>query len=255
MLLLGEFLSYICGIKSLHGMKKLYAAIIILICFATGDLKAQSLQAQNATLYLQGDGASIIQGFVDIYNVSATDLDVLVERVIDDLAPGHESNFCWGQFCFGSSTSLSPFSEPIPAGDYNQSFRGDLDPHGLMGLSRVTYCFFDELNPADSICMEFVYDVALGINENASYNYLSAPYPNPADGFTKISYGLAAPSADVKIVLHNMLGEKMKEFGTKAQQKSFILNTSSLRQGVYFYSLVAGGKVISTSKLVVGHKN
>lgn len=236
-------------------MKKIYTSVIILLFVFTGSLKAQSLQAQNATLYLQGDGTSILQGFVDIYNVSATDLDVLVERVNNDLAPGHESNFCWGQFCFGSSTSLSPFSEPIAAGDYNPTFRGDLDPHGLMGLSRVTYCFFDQNNQADSICMEFVYDVALGINENATYNYLSSPYPNPADAFTKISYGLATPSQDVKVVLHNMLGAKIKEFNTHAQQKSFILNTSSLKQGVYFYSLVADNKIISTSKLVVSHKN
>lgn len=236
-------------------MKKFYL-LIVLWLVAGGSLHAQSFSYQNATLYLQGDGSTILEGTVDIYNISAVDLGVKVARTNNNLAPNHLSYFCWGTQCYGPLTDTSQTTETIPAGTFNNTFKGDLNPGFSMGLSRVTYCFFDVNNPGDSVCMEFVYDITTGIDEvNKAENFVSAPTPNPADAFTSISYHLAKPASDIRLVIRNIIGSEVSQLKLNSQQKIMMLNTSSLKQGVYFYSIIADNKVINTNRLVVSHRN
>ncbi len=237
-------------------MKRFYLIILMVIVLGN-SVKSQSLAAQNATPYLSGDANTTLVGLVDIFNTSTNDLNVLVERVINNTAPNHFSYFCWGPTCYGPATSLSPSPEFIISGTVNSTFRGDAVANGYPGLTRVTYCFFDQSNNSDSVCLEFVYDfTTVGINENVTQeNFLSHAVPNPCDAFAKISYNLSKPSSDVRIVLNNMLGAKVKEFRMDGQRKTFLLNTSGLQSGLYFYSLIADNAVISTARLVVNHKN
>lgn len=235
-------------------MKKLYSFIILLLL--AGSIQAQSLSPQNATLLIPGDGTSLLQGYVDIYNIGNTDLDVLVERTVDNLAVNHVSNFCWGPACYPPNVSISPLSEFIPVGGFSNTFRGDLNPNFTSGLSRVTYCFYDMNNQSDSICMEFVYDITTGINEvNNAASFVSNPTPNPADAFTTISYRLAKQASEIKLVIHSIIGSEVAQLKLNGQQKIMMINTSALKSGVYFYSVIADRAVINTNRLVVSHKN
>ncbi|MFI5218001.1 MAG: T9SS type A sorting domain-containing protein [Bacteroidia bacterium] len=236
-------------------MKKIYLSILILLIGGV-RLQAQSLNGQNGVFYLQGDGNAILEGTVDIYNIGSSAVTVKVLRTDNNLAPNHQSYFCWGVNCFSPSVSLSPDSVYLPVGGFTSTFKGDLNPYLSFGVSRVTYCFFDMYNPGDSICMEFYYDVTTGINEiQANQNSLSIPYPNPADAMTSISYNLANNASDVKLLIRNILGAKVHEIKLASPKKVMVLNTSAFQQGVYFYSLIADGKVIGTNRLVVSHKN
>jgi hypothetical protein len=86
-------------------------------------------------------------------------------------------------------------------------------------------------------------------------SYLSQPSPNPAAGFTLVSYYLSRPSSDVRIVLSNMVGAAVREFAMNGSRSSFLLNLNGLRPGIYFYSLVADGQVVYTRKLMVAERN
>ena len=232
-------------------MKKVYTGIAFFLAVVV-QANSQNLQPQNATLYLQGDPSMLLEAHVDIYNSANATLDVVAERAINNLATNHISYFCWGITCYGPGTSLAP-PEPISSGTANSSFRGYASASGTAGITYVTYCFYDQTNLQDSICMEFVYDfTATGINDKeAEKNYLSEPSPNPSAGFTQISYRLVKPAADVQIVLNNMLGATVKKFKMNGVQKTFLLNTSALKPGLYFYSLVAERNILVTKKLIV----
>jgi hypothetical protein len=232
-------------------MKKLYIAGLLCLGIAV-QAHAQSLVPVNGTLYMQSDPNTLIDSHVDIHNTAATSLDVAVDRVANNLAGSHFSYFCWGPTCYGPGTNSAP-AEAIPSGSTNTTFRGYLNPSGSTGVSTVTYCFYDVNNPQDSICLEFVYDVTpQGVNEiDPNVVDLSSPRPNPAVNFTQISYSAGAGASDVRIVLSNMLGAKVRELQMSRNQDVILLATSALKPGLYFYSLVVDHQVLVTKKLVI----
>ena len=76
---------------------------------------------------------------------------------------------------------------------------------------------------------------------------LGQNYPNPAKGITNIEVEFDAPSASLK--LYNVLGkliiqESLNHSGT------YSLDVTNLPEGVYFYTLEAGGEKL-TKRLTV----
>ena len=218
---------------------------------------SQSLQYQNATLYLQGNPAGFeIESHVDIINASGTSLDVLAARTINNLVGNQFSYFCWGTTCYPPQTDTALYSVSMAPGAVDTSFIGYLDPVGTAGIATVTYCFYDMANVQDSICLEFVYDFTTGIGESGkAMSYLSAPAPNPASGFSMISYRLANPALDARLVIRNAMGTLVRNFVLSGAQSTILLNARDLAPGLYFYSLVAGHQVLGTRKLVVSEKH
>jgi hypothetical protein len=232
-------------------MKKRYMAILFV--FISNSVYSQSsIIGVNPTIWNTGDGSTYVNSYVDIVNVSTSTIDVMVERKSETLTPGHVSNFCWGVQCYPPFIGLSPIPEPIPAGATNSSFKGELNPNGIPGLSRVTYCFFNQNNTADSVCFEFFYDITLGLNENtASGSYLSSPSPNPANTMAAFSYRILNPKGEIKMVINNLLGKTIQELKLNSPSKNFILNTSTLQPGIYLCSLINGEQPFRTVKLTV----
>lgn len=237
-------------------MKKIYFVLFIMAAF-TVKVNAQSFSLANIdNISLSAAGFVPIELTADIVNISGSQKDVIMFRMINNLAPGHSSYFCWGINCYGSGTDTSAYIESIPSG--GSSFaRADLNPNGIAGYSEVTYCWYDVNTPGDSACLKFIYDVTTGINElqNAPADFISMPHPNPSDGSIVLVYRLKNREAESKILIYNVIGAKVMEVKLDNSKQDVQLNTASLQPGVYYYSLVSGGKAISTNKLIVSHKN
>jgi hypothetical protein len=104
--------------------------------------------------------------------------------------------------------------------------RGDLDP---ATTNYITYMVVDEY---------------VGLNENpqASISSVSQNYPNPANGSTTIEVNTLR-AADLSIVVTNLAGQKVMEMSkgkVNAGSHLITLNTSSLKTGVYFYTVTTG---------------
>lgn len=195
-----------------------------------------------------------MDAYVDIINTSNNTIDVSVVRKSEILVAGHESNFCWGVSCYPPFISTSPTPQPIAPNGVDQTFKGQLNPNGISGLSRVTYCFYNEANTADSICLEFFYDITLGINSyNAGVDYLSQPSPNPANTMAAFSYRIINPKGEISLIIRDILGQNIQKITLNSSSKNFILNTSSFKQGLYFCSLMNGDKIVKATRLSVVH--
>ncbi|MGB3018084.1 MAG: YCF48-related protein, partial [Ignavibacteria bacterium] len=78
-------------------------------------------------------------------------------------------------------------------------------------------------------------------------------YPNPFNPSTKIKFSLKK-SAEIKILLSNILGEQVRVLTDKfttAGDHEVTLNSADLSTGVYFCSLIANGSVSKTVKLLL----
>lgn len=238
-------------------MKRIYFILIILSAF-TSKISAQSFSLININNYIHANTSYNPFGLsVDVVNNSNSAKDVNMFRKINNVASGHSSNFCWGNFCYGSIIDTSQNVLSMPAGGSNNAI-ADLNAYNIAGYSEVTYCWYDVNNPADSVCLKFTYDLtaAVGINElTATVDFVSLPHPNPADLSTVLVYYLKNHDADSRIVIYNVIGSKVLEMKLDNSKHDVQLNTSDFQPGVYFYSFISGGKAISTNKLIVSHKN
>ena len=82
-------------------MKKLYIALFLSI--GVLSVNAQSFTASN--VFISGSPLFLLEGHATIHNNSSTSKDVLVNRTVNSLTPGHMSYFCWFE-CYGETVSF-----------------------------------------------------------------------------------------------------------------------------------------------------
>jgi len=81
---------------------------------------------------------------------------------------------------------------------------------------------------------------------------ISNPYPYPANESVSFNYQLYQ-NIDARIVMYDVLGNEIANYRLQSEYNKLVIQTSSLRTGVYLYSLVLDGKNVATRKLVVNH--
>jgi hypothetical protein len=229
-------------------MKKIYL-ILSLLFVGSYLVQAQSFSVSN--VYVSGNPLFLLEGHATITNNSTAAKDVLVERTVNNLISGHVSYFCWFE-CYGSSVSLSPDIITIPAGGNTSIFKAYVETNSLPGISMNTYCFFDQANTSDSVCVEYLFDGTTGIADiPAGKNFISKPFPNPASTSTSFYVNYTRDSKNPRIKLFNMLGAEVKDVTVSENKSAIKINVSDLKSGIYFYSLYVNGKSVTTGKMMV----
>lgn len=95
-----------------------------------------------------------------------------------------------------------------------------------------------------------------GVNESetdiANTFALSQNFPNPFNPTTKIEYDIKSKSR-IQINVIDVLGREIKTLIDKEQSQGFyevVFDASDLQSGIYFYRLIADGKILYTRKMV-----
>ncbi|MBP6870868.1 MAG: T9SS type A sorting domain-containing protein [Bacteroidales bacterium] len=212
--------------------------------------------APDAVLVVADDPTvEVIEAWVNITNNAATAKSVLVKKVIHDgdTLAGSDNTFCWG-LCYPNTTYVSPFPQTIQPGDTSDLFYGDYRPNNLIGISKITYVFWDEMNVNDSVAVNVHYKASpASVNDLAAKITASGVYPNPASGMAYIDYSIPNSGGNNRLVITNMLGAKIKEIGLKNISGKATLDVSELMNGIYFYSIISDNQQVITGKFLVRH--
>lgn len=233
-------------------MKKLY----LVLCLSIGVLTANAQSFSASNVYISGSPLFLLEGHATISNNSSTSKDVLVNRTVNNLFPGHMSYFCWFE-CYGETVSLSPDPMTIPANSSLSVFKAYLDPYtptnsSVSGISINTYCFFDAANTGDSVCVDYLWDATTGLMDIPSgKNFISKPFPNPANESASFYVSALKGSKNVRIKIYNMLGAEVKDAVVPENKNTIRMNTSDLKSGIYFYTLWVNGKNSTSGKLMI----
>lgn len=233
-------------------MKKLLllASCFFLIAGITGT-RAQSLQITADELELTGPANLTMTSHIAISNIGGGTVSLVIERITNDLAPGHSSYFCWGALCYPPTTNVSQQFMVNPGeGDTMKAY---LNPTGDIGTSHVTYRVYDADNPSDSASFTITYNATtVGVDEISLDKMLSPAMPNPADQYTRLNYNVN--STNSKIVITNLLGGVVKEIPLVDKKNNILVPTADLRSGIYLYSLIVDNRTIGSRKLIVTHR-
>jgi Secretion system C-terminal sorting domain len=84
--------------------------------------------------------------------------------------------------------------------------------------------------------------------------WVSNVYPNPADDVTEIDYQMNGTVGETKLVLLNVLGSPVAEYGLDRNDRKVRIVTRDLATGYYLYQLSVEGKKVATKRLLVRHQ-
>lgn len=245
-------------------MKKILLSVFTF--FAVSTAFAQSFEVHDVagndvsgtTIHVWEDSANLMDVHLEILNTNTSSpykLAYAKRRVNYHNIPNGFNYFCW-TICYSPMVDTSLTSDTLYSMQPYTKFHGYMNPNNSSGETSITYTVYDADNVSDSTWVTIVYHAdVVGIDDVSASgeNKISAAAPNPANNFTNLSYSLKNNVQTGRIVVYNMLGELIKEVRLDEKQGTIKLNLAGMNTGVYFYSLVADDKVISTRKLVVSH--
>lgn len=235
-------------------MKRIVLSLFT-VALCSGAFAQNSLTLLSVDDFVWGsieDNLLQAEGTVENTNGSAP-IAVRVERITIDTVPGSQNYFCWEQ-CYEPPTSVSPTAMTINPGERIDQFYADYKPNGQQGVSTLAYCFYDDTNQADSVCVTVRFSASpVGIQDVFLGNQsgISESYPNPAQDVAKINYALSAGWNKAEVMVYSMLGAQVRKIDLTEDQGTIKMNVANLPSGMYFYSLIVNDKAISIKKMLV----
>jgi hypothetical protein len=123
-------------------------------------------------------------------------------------------------------------------------------PNNQSGNSTIKVTLFNADNMSDNVIFYVIYGTESGIvNAKTTANNINA-YPNPATDKVIIKYSLSK-NAPAKLVLKNLMGTTLYTTPLNAGSDKVSIDISQYASGIYFYSLLIDGRIVSTKKLLV----
>lgn len=256
-------------------MKKLYILSLGIAAFFAGSAAIAQGTIYDNGADVSGTTINVTTSDLDellyphdlIYrNESGADQDVLVRRVLIC----KNGDFGVEQLCFNKSGEIGLCFSPggndvdytIPSGA--SSLLGHMDSlilepkHDGNGTDAIVKTRFYIVNKADgtmldSVDINYTFGTATctaDIESEALASDVSV-YPNPANDIVNFNVRLEG-AQNASLIIVDMLGKQVYTNAVAANQTHKV-NTSNFKQGIYFYSLKVGNKVLETKKLVVKH--
>ncbi|MBR1769058.1 MAG: T9SS type A sorting domain-containing protein [Bacteroidales bacterium] len=249
-------------------MKRIYLLLNLLLCVVvvnaqvfrlsykdreTGD----SLVFSDVCHVILDPDEGLNATFIYIENLTDNDINYKIElseiNMCDDEA---EVLMCFDNTCL--ETLISPV-KTISAGDVVRNFDLNYKYNSLNNSSlKVKFLKADD----NSLLQSFDVTYSESLDALASPKVaaeksiplsLSAS-PLPASSYTNISYSIPAQYNKADIVIRNPLGAVTAKYRVQTGKVGKLtLDVSDFNSGIYFYSIIADGKTLSTKKLIIKH--
>jgi hypothetical protein len=199
-----------------------------------------------------------------VTNESQETLTMKVRRLEEDVTAGTANNICWFLCPAISQTAgenpdwLTELSVTLAPGQVDSSFSIHYEPNGQIGCSLFNVQWVDAAHPAVSFS-EANFRMVHGSEDCATVGLDDVEIdldmsltPNPSNDLTILSIENLERMVEIEIL--DVLGKTvMQEMIQPSPQARVNLNTSAMRNGIYFLSVSDGARTLRTVKLVVKH--
>lgn len=240
-------------------MKQIAILFSLLLALSTA-LYGQNLKFAEDSLDLFTVGPTGVDGSgeykvgVKIINLDDEDRDVLATRLTNDLATGHGSYFCW-DLCYDETVDQSGGPITIAAGDTTRTIEQYLTflPNQIDGYSEVTMVFTDVVS-GENLQRTYQFSVGgvLAIWDDLDLaQVLGAPYPNPAQSQTTLTYALPGGVKKAELRVINLIGKQVINQPLNLIQGRETLSLQAFSPGMYFVHLFVDGQSVVSRKLIV----
>lgn len=220
-----------------------------------------SLQAQSQDFMLLGSekeyflqAGELHKSKIAIKNNATEPLRLAVRIVEADFEGLANPNICLGDQCIENGGILEV--NTLEPGEVFDGLSFLLEAGMDESRGTVRYLIFDTDNPTNALERELTFHVQgefpAGIMFQRPDMKISNAYPNPIVSSASIDYSMDTfEDHAARIVVMNLLGNKVMEFELMSGEHSINIPTDELSNGIYFYTLQLDGKNVATKKIVV----
>ena len=232
-------------------MRVFLSISLLFFCLRAFSQDFALVGTENDFILQAGD---LHQSKITIKNTSAYPLNLAI-RVLEVGYDSEEDlpNICIDGNCIQEDGILE--IESLQPGEvYDKlSFKLEAGLHESTGILR--YLIFDLDNPSSELEQSISYFVQgespAGIMYQRPDMKISNAYPNPIVSDASIDYSFDSYSHTAKIMVMNLLGNKVMEFELMRGQHNITIPSEVLSNGIYFYTVQLDGKNVATKKIVV----
>ena len=250
-------------------MVKTLTTLILLLCVgftADAQLKifheGESEDLNGQTIMVdEFASADFMDLPLNVLNEGTTEMVLRARRTEVDVVAGTEHGVCWvvcpypdlvagEQPVYIVNLSGSGMVETIQPGDTVDTFSMHYVTNGMLGSSEFLIEFID---PNDVVVAGFTveFSTPVGLNEQLAQADVTLA-PNPANENVRLT--VDGIDSQLEVRLFDLLGQSVMSTVVNGNASAGVeLETSSLRNGIYFVSLGENGKAYRTMKLVVKH--
>ncbi len=243
-------------------MKRSIIALLFLSCgFAYGQsLKLfydKQYKNPNDTIDINIPNDDVERNYyLDIVNVSSSNIEMMIKRELISLLSGVENRFCFG-LCYEPNVNMTSDPYTFLAGDTLSHDDGSMDyfytsynAQGQQGVSIIKYTFYDNNNSSDTTSVIFRFTSGnVGIKDNAIDVADFKAYPNPATTKLTIRHN-CGNKENARLRISNLMGMELKSIPITNSNETQI-DVSGFASGIYFYSLEVNGKISVTKKFII----
>jgi len=97
---------------------------------------------------------------------------------------------------------------------------------------------------------QFANDTTAGINTIKSPLTSVSIYPNPSNGIFQFDYDLGSIS-NTDLIIYDETGKQVSNYQLLSNQSNITIDQSSLRDGIYYYSIMNNNKTLNTGKICI----
>jgi hypothetical protein len=241
-------------------MKKIFVLLFISMSligyaqkFQLTDLEGNSYtNGQTIVLGITENDLNPIGEFIadfKVKNITDNRLRMQTTRTDIVLIEGMIVSLCVGDLCYPSDVySVDPYT--IEAGK-SENVAFHLTPNNKFGLCQFKLDFETE---GEMITLYLNIDMQhLGIKENNNSTFTLSAFPNPAseDSRINISYSITDLNGKQNLVIRNVLGTAVMTMSLNPYENSTYIYPSTLKSGIYFYSIENKKQISIAKKLIV----
>lgn len=242
-------------------MKKILSVIVILLTFLSGYSQL-TFDKDTANLTMEQNVSH--KAKILVSNNSGHDISLrwsLISSTLNDNTDGDSDNsnnwalqFCECNTCYSNDFSglvtSAACADPMADGSSVEWYL-TVNPNG-QSMEKGEW-IIEVQNATDNITdtLYFYAKNPLAVNE-ISANADVTSYPNPANNELVVNYELTNVTTPI-LNVYNIIGVKLGTYSLNQKNGALRVNTESLENGMYFYSIEEQGKRVFTQKFNVVH--
>ena len=229
----------------------LLLAMILLLTVASYSQGFELVAPQES---YRGFIGETIKAPIRFKNTSDKQIVLIIRKIDAQIGTSQRNFFCHDNNCLDQK--VEDYILKIEPGQTISSFQVALESGLSAGESSVRYLVYNKSIPTQSVEFGVNFSVDEGSGKQSIYTsrhiIINDAFPNPViDNVFNLKYKVLDDRVSARVILHNLLGNKVGEYKLDSSQTLLSFRTDELSAGIYFYTLYLESEGVMTRKLLL----
>ncbi len=182
-------------------------------------------------------------------NISGRELLLGCERTKKEMAPQHDTYFCFGGICNTPNITVSPVDDTLSINEEYNGFFADLDNEfQTTGTSKVYYSIFEKRGAMEKFEFYTVYNISNSVGIRNKKSSAISIYPNPAKNEIFVRNN---NTNNLKIAIYDITGQLVKTTNISNVNGTTKIAIDELPTGLYFINSIENNILVDVQKITI----